>query len=619
MTKKPESVRLGDTRPSQIMWSNGPGALIDLPHLAAIALGLESWDCTRARLIEEPRLLNAVQRQLGHQVERLLSPPVSQDVGPGSPASSHSSDGIPVAPFPRWLRCPICGTLAEYDSGLFELKPNLYRPDRTRFVHANCQKAKAPTAVPARFLVACRNGHIDDFPWRWFVHRGPTKCKGALRFYEQGASLQTENLWVECTECKSRRSMAEAFGERGKEALPACRGYHPHLQYFEEGCEEELRPVLLGASNSWFPVALSALAIPTEGDELAQLVKDHWGLLSRIEEESQLEFGLGMVQDSGAVPALFKHSKDAIWQEIEKRRSIEEDEDEGTVDLKDLEWDVLTAEKPLTDWPDFSARRVQPPASFSAQIKSVLLVDRLREVNALVGFTRVEPPEEGIAGATPPPRAPISVNPPQWVPATEVRGEGIFLKFEPQAITGWLNRPAVVDRIAELAAGHRQWRVARRIEPHDANFPGGIYALVHTFSHILLRELALECGYNAASIRERIYASEPGDSELRAGLLLYTAAADSDGTLGGLVELGKPENLGRLIQQGLDRAAVCASDPLCAEHVASNDGSLHGATCHACTFVSETSCERGNRYLDRRLLVPVIGSEDAAFFAERKA
>jgi hypothetical protein len=126
---------------------------------------------------------------------------------------------------------------------------------------------------------------------------------------------------------------------------------------------------------------------------------------------------------------------------------------------------------------------------------------------------------------------------------------------------------------------------------------------------------ALECGYNAASIRERVYAdTEEGKSQ--AGILIYTAAADSDGTLGGLVELGKPENLGRLLRQSLDRARVCASDPLCAEHDPAKDQSLHGASCHACSFVSETSCERGNRYLDRALVVQTLEVTDAAFFEE---
>ena len=137
--------------------------------------------------------------------------------------------------------------------------------------------------------------------------------------------------------------------------------------------------------------------------------------------------------------------------------------------------------------------------------------------------------------------------------------------------------------------------------------------MLHTFSHLLIRELALECGYNTASIRERIYSDSSSTSPM-AGILIYTAAADSDGTLGGLVELGKPENLGRLISQALRRASICSSDPLCSEHDASADRSLHGASCHGCSFVAETSCEKGNRYLDRALVTGTFDATQAAFF-----
>ena len=164
----------------------------------------------------------------------------------------------------------------------------------------------------------------------------------------------------------------------------------------------------------------------------------------------------------------------------------------------------------------------------------------------------------------------------------------------------------------KLVAGHKGWRNARKLNP-DEGYPGIRYALLHTLSHLLIRELALECGYNAASIRERIYANVEGEQP-QAGILIYTAAADSDGTLGGLVDLGKPENLGRLLEQALSRAKICSSDPLCSEHDPEKDRSLHAAACHACSFVSETSCEVGNRYIDRALLVPTLEINDAAFF-----
>jgi hypothetical protein len=174
----------------------------------------------------------------------------------------------------------------------------------------------------------------------------------------------------------------------------------------------------------------------------------------------------------------------------------------------------------------------------------------------------------------------------------------------------------VKAREAQLLKGHRAYRAARKLTPTEANFPGILYILLHSFAHVFVRELALECGYSAASVRERIYASGYGEAPDVAGILVYTAAPDSDGTLGGLVELGRPENLARIVDLALDRAKICASDPLCSEHLPTHDRSLHGAACHACSFVSETSCEIGNRYLDRALLVPTISGTGLAFFEE---
>lgn len=183
----------------------------------------------------------------------------------------------------------------------------------------------------------------------------------------------------------------------------------------------------------------------------------------------------------------------------------------------------------------------------------------------------------------------------------------MFLRFDEEALTGW--EATVEDRASQLRRGHAAWRKARRIADPEADFPGMRYILLHSFAHLLLREFSVECGYGAASIRERIYADEG-----QAGVLVYTAAPDSEGTLGGLVALGEPESLQPLIDGALARASSCASDPLCAEHDPERDRSLHGAACHACLFVPETSCELGNKYLDRSLVVPAFGSEVRAFF-----
>ena len=604
--------RVGQIRPSQLLWTYGPGALVDLPNLSAITMGLDRWDKDRCPSVEEERLLSAVRRVLGSQVTHLRVPPYIPDENV-DPLSAEANVGTPVRPFPRWFRCVKCGLLAEFDSDLFKIKENRFRPENTHFIHANCERGSKADAVPARFLLACRNGHLDDFPWHWFVHGGPSDCKGTLRFFESGASLQTENLWVKCDACDRSRSLVHAFGREGKNNLPACRGRHPHLDRFDPECNEQARPVLLGATNSWFPITLSVLAIPIGSDPVIQVVTDGWKYFEKVQSVEQTELVLDTLKMGGTLPGVQVCEPVATWQIIQDKREGKIDQSALTEeDLKRPEWDILTSSSPPSDWPQFLSRKVGIPKELEKILEDVLLLERLREVKALIGYTRVEAPEEGMDEDERPTMAALCNGSPEWVPACEVYGEGIFLRFKEMPIKDWQGNFIVETRNERLRLGHRGWRNARNLDP-DRGYPGIRYAMLHTFAHLLIRELALECGYNAASIRERIYASDDEGSPM-AGILVYTAAADSDGTLGGLVELGKPENLGRLVEQALKRASVCSSDPLCSEHDPGEDRSLHSASCHACTFVSETSCERGNRYLDRALLVETFECKDAAFF-----
>ncbi len=166
-------------------------------------------------------------------------------------------------------------------------------------------------------------------------------------------------------------------------------------------------------------------------------------------------------------------------------------------------------------------------------------------------------------------------------------------------------------------AGHRAWRQSRFQQTNlDHGYPELRYILLHTFSHVLMRQFALECGYAQASVRERIYSRDPSHPDgAMAGVLIYTSAPDSEGTLGGLVKLGETQDLERHIATALEAATLCSSDPTCAEHLPTQSiAALHGAACHACLFAPETSCERGNRYLDRSVLIPTVTEGDRAFF-----
>jgi len=601
----PPRNHVGELRPSQLLHTYGVGATVELPELTTLVLGLDEWPQVLGEPVAEPRLLAAVRAIEGAQVERLLSPPV---VPEGDPA------GVPVAPFPRWLRCPLCSLLAPIEHGLFEFRPDPWRPERTTYVHAGCPKTgsarRPPTAFPARYLMACANGHLDDFPWVEFLHGG-IPCRGTMRLRELGAGGRAGDVQLSCDHCGRRRRLSQAFGDESRPFLPPhCRGRHPHLG-LTEACDQEPKTLILGASNAWFAVQMSALSIPTREGELAQAVDEAWAVLETLPAGLDgLRFALANVPSLRTLRALADDiGEEAVLEAVEQRSS--ETPDEDPEDLRTPEWRVLSSPATAPETPDFRLRSVGPPREFANVLADVVLAERLRVVSALRGFTRLNAPDDLAThgGAV----VRLSREAPRWLPCNEVRGEGIFIRFAEESLSAWEHRYREAGDAARIRDGNRAWRTRRALDPEDG-WPGERYILLHTFAHALIRELALECGYTASSIRERLYAASGVDGEAMAGLLLYTAAPDSEGTLGGLVSLGEPQQLGPLLRQALERAQLCSSDPLCSEHDPRSDSSVHAAACHACQFASETSCERGNRFLDRATLVPTLARSDVAYF-----
>jgi Domain of unknown function (DUF1998) len=610
--------QIGEIRPSQLIFTFGVASLIDLPNMSGLIMGLDDWNTQYCREIVEDRLLAAIKRRMGSQVAHLFLPPIKLDEtksDPGAPAI-----GVPVAPFPRWMRCPLCDTLATIDSGVFRLVQDQWRPDRTEYRHEGCTKARLgpPSTLSVRFLLACREGHLTDFPWVNFVHNNNVPCKPAqLSLREYGISGDASDIIVKCFSCNTERRMADAFDH---DSHFHCPGHHPHLRRIDtDPCPEEAKAILLGASNSWFSVSLSALSIPQATHRLAKLVEDNWDELKNVESEDELQFYRKKLQKFQALIPLFADFKDSeIWSEIEAKRSSSQDDDETEPDIKLPEWRVLSNPESAIESRDFKLRKVAPPKGFEKSFEDTVLVERVREVRALLGYTRLESNSDfaEITALEDARISPISRTPPTWLPASEVRGEGIFLRLKEEVLQAWEARKEVQQLHRDFLESHKRWRQLRSLKPAHEGFPGIRFVFLHSLAHALIRQIVLDCGYTSASLRERLYCrwgNEHGGP--MAGILIYTAAPDSEGTLGGLVELGNPASLGRHLQQALESMKVCASDPLCSEHAPSSDGrGIHGACCHAYLFAPETSCERGNRYLDRSVLVETFAGSGAAFF-----
>jgi hypothetical protein len=358
---------------------------------------------------------------------------------------------------------------------------------------------------------------------------------------------------------------------------------------------------------------LSVLSLPDRGTAVQAAVSDLWQFLDTVETLEELRFAKKKAQvAAGLVSFSDPEVLDAILAAKSRHTG-------SAPPVKLVELDALLAapegfgdDVPID--PNFHARRL-PDAVWrrserSRGVGSVLQLHRLREVMALVGFTRLDAITPDIQGDfdLDVRRAQIALDP-QWFPAVENRGEGVFLQLDSETISAWLARPAVAARIDLLRAGHERWKAEHRSK---REFPGGPYVLLHTLSHLLLQSLALRCGYPASSLSERIYTDERGG---RFGILLFTGSPDSEGTLGGLVQQAR--HIEDHLASALDASGLCSNDPICANHAPGSSLEarwLHGAACHGCALVAETSCEMRNDYLDRALVVPVLGSTNAAFF-----
>ena len=596
----------GSVRQSQVITTYGPGALIDLPAHSAIVGGLDTWP-NALQEITEPRLSRALQRITDVPAPKLYAPPPA----PSEPWAP--STGIGAWRFPEWFVVQErSGTGGEGGS----------RPQSRRLVQRKALDERGRfeglEVVPTRFVRACPRGHVDDLDWYAFVHGAGSPCRRQLWLDERGTTGSLSELTVRC-ECGRSRNLSDA-SDISANALGKCRGTRPWLgRNMNEECEQISRLLIRTATNAYFPQVASVLSLPDTGAKVQEAVIGEWEVLQAVTDAELLTTFKAIPK---VAQALEPFDDEQVLRTIDEVKS-----GAGQVrPLKEAELEALLgANEGYGDEPpadaNFHACRLPETAwrmntPNGDRIASVVQLHRLREVLALFGFTRLDAVTPDIHGEfeSDVMRAEIAVEP-QWFPAVENRGEGVFVELAASDLAAWLQRPAVAERVRQLERGYERWRQTHKTQ---RPFPGGPYVLLHTLAHLLVQTLALRCGYPASSIRERIYAEDTFAGE-RYGILLYTGTPDAEGTLGGLVQQGR--HIEDHLEDALRSAALCSNDPICAQHAPDEDTTglpsrhLHGAACHGCSLIAETSCEMRNDFLDRALVVPVLGLEDAAFFS----
>lgn len=599
---------LGMVRRSQLISAYGIGAVIDLEKGSFMPMGLEDWEgVTRlpSLSLQEARL----EAQLG--VTHFRLPPVAEQIAGTRLVNPRSA--APAIRFPEWHECPTCHRIgAEGDP--FELAQDGSRlrcVAHTGNVYAN----------PVRFAVACRAGHVSDFPWAWWAHRNREAgvCLGpALTLKSRGISAALGDLYVQCNGCKASNSLAKVF-QQGSLARNGCLGIRPWLHDREGNCEQKPVVIQRGASNFHFPIVATALSIPPVSEAAFQIVEEIWEILSSLSSEAVEAVLEGQAQKWGIDAALLK----AAWGE---KRSMES----GSFDVSERsmraeEYMALSHERddPVVGGivPHFQNEILEPSPFIAPWFDLVGAVHRLREVRALAAFSRIDPwpvsPDRLATALSEGKVAPLSKSPKKWLPAAEIRGEGIFLRFRADAVEKWITQNPGLETRANLLDERSAKVATERGYARDYTITARLL-LVHSFAHAIIRQISIDCGYSSAALRERLYVAEADkDRPPMHGVLIYTGSPDSEGSLGGLVRLADTTLLNGVVRRTLESAHWCGSDPVCLETPPQQAGDrISGAACHCCLLLPETACEKFNRELDRSVLVGGSDNEYTGYFSE---
>ena len=478
--------------------------------------------------------------------------------------------------------------------------------------------------IPERFVVICPEGHIDDFPVVEWLHYDSGKVydseKCRIRRSTGGTSAGLSGVFYECS-CGAKKSISGATRLGALSRIEyQCKGTKPWLGMYHDDeipCgskPEDIRVVLRGATNVWFANNISSIYIPTNGDEsnlkIIGLVNEIFDVLNNSRTDG--EFDRNFIN-------IYAQTKnvdgDKLYEAILKKADAvdgmpEVNENTSEEEYRFSEYKVLIKSSG-NDAQEFHSIN-RPIIEYDSVIRdffeSISLVPKLRETRAFVGFSRLKPNTLSIEES----KKMLRLGSGNWLPAIATLGEGIFFEFNIERLNIWAKNPEVIVRVQKMSDSYKNSFLGKSLQ-RDLRPE---YVLLHTFSHILINQLSFECGYGSSSIRERIYCEMDNNKFNMAGILIYTASGDSEGSLGGLVRQGEIGRIEDTIISALKNALWCTSDPVCIQSLGQGTDSCNLAACHNCAILPETCCENGNRLLDRGVLIGTLDNPDMGYFSK---
>lgn len=620
-------------RRTQLISPFGIGAMVDFPRDESLMpAGLDVWPRAKEEcpadsgwLVREERLEARLSRT-GQAITHFRMPPDHRDPDGGA---QFANQDVPFVRFPSWHYCHHCGGM----DAVSLFSATRQRCSGRHYQQQSCA-AKAPNRrpflIPVRFVAACELGHIQDFPFMEWVHRDtPASADCTLRLRAGRSSAGLSGITIECS-CKQKRNLGDVFRYDANKGGPLstqlgylCKGVRPWLGENDTNatsCGAHLRVLQRGATNVYFSHVVSSIYLPlwaekTSG-EIASLLERPaiWKIFQQRTEGGRIDSGVcdTVAAMAGVDPAELRAAAERkLKGDLDARSQAAAGDEE---EFRRAEYQAICDGRvgPQTELYVECANLTDYGADVASLFSRIRLVHKLRETRVLAGFTRILPSDGDLTS----PRL-QELNLDQridWLPAIKVYGEGIFLELSEAKIAAWTNsfvraRP----EFERLVSRYNRARLSRQ-QPNRAIAAKLI--LVHTLAHVLINQLSFDCGYGSASLRERLYCDSGGSGEPMQGILIYTASGDSEGSMGGLVRQGTPGRLEATVRRAMENAAWCSSDPVCLESFGQGTDNANLAACHGCCLLPETSCEEGNRLLDRAVLTGTLRNPGIGFLSQ---
>lgn len=590
-------------RQSSLILGTGPGALTVLQDGSTVIIpGIDAWYVTRkfpmvAKIPDDVKIHDALlEKNLG--VDFFVIPP-AQGI-----SEAPDTDYLHASLFPSWLVCYSCNALVRVNE-----------PNRVKCPHCAKTGKASRKMVQTNFVIACEDGHLDEFPWIEWVHRGSRNvCANPELIFKASGVVQLRSQQIVCKSCNKRRDLAgtSTSNDDGSTELSkmlesgntfVCNGSKPWLRQKVTKCNRDVRMVLRSSNNIYFSNTVSSILVPSH-------LGRHSEAMERIETSNQKGKYLAWlikniynyknvamaikVNESDHYTGITEEDISLALTEMYPQGNNKEVENLDAIDVFDRSPEWIALSNPRED-KGMVVRKVSIFDGEPFGIDLIHAVPALKKTTALKGFTRLKPRDISPAhGRQLLRRDPFSAGA-NWLPAIQQSGEGIFVTLKNDRVLEWTALRGVNER-CDL--------VTQNLKKNNREMQGieisAKFMLLHTLAHVLIQELVIECGYTSASLAERIYADDD-----QCGILIYTASASSDGTMGGLVEMSEPERLLNSLAKGLERARWCSNDPVCMElgNVGQGNSGSNLAACHSCCLLPETACEHFNQGLDRAMLI----------------